>query len=232
MRCVSSAVVPPAPLPRSAPPAPWAFCPFRTCARCPARAQPRSPADVAASRTRRIQSARPSSAFCESPDRDLCRARSHGVPCVPAAQARVLTFSCGALIQTAAEPAATTTTHLRARCLRGRHRRLIRRPLRRRNHRRHRRFRRHRASRPRRRSPPPRRCRAAQPSPPSSLSYRRLRRGLRCRRLRPPPLPSPPLVAYAVAFAIVSAVVVSSVASTLSLCLALCFVPRCAVPLD
>ena len=152
MRCVSSAVVPPAPLPRSAPPAPWAFCPFRTCARCPARAQPRSPADVAASRTRRIQSARPSSAFCESPDRDLCRARSHGVPCVPAAQARVLTFSCGALIQTAAEPAATTTTHLRARCLRGRHRRLIRRPLRRCNHRHHRRFRRHRASRPRRRS--------------------------------------------------------------------------------
>ena len=173
--------MPPAPLPRSAPPAPWAFCPFRTCARCPARAQPRSPADVAASRTRRIQSARPSSAFCESPDRDLCRARSHGVPCVPAAQARVLTFSCGALFQTAAEPAATTTTHLRARCLRGRHRRLIRRPLRRCNHRHHRRFRRHRASRPRRRSAHRRASRlrrrrsatAALPSPSLSPLHRR-----------------------------------------------------------
>ena len=200
MRCVSSAVVPPAPLPRSAPPAPWAFCPFRTCARCPARAQPRSPADVAASRTRRIQSARPSSAFCESPDRDLCRARSHGVPCVPAAQARVLTFSCGALIQTAAEPAATTTTHLRARCLRGRHRRLIRRPLRRCNHRRHRCFGHHRASRPRRRSAH-RRVVAALPShlrrrrsatvasavaSAVAASARRLRR-----RLRSSPTPSP-----------------------------------------
>jgi hypothetical protein len=200
VRCVSSAVVPPAPLPRSAPPAPWAFCPFRTCARCPARAQPRSPADVAASRTRRIQSARPSSAFCESPDRDLCRARSHGVPCVPAAQARVLTFSCGALFQTAAEPAATTTTHLRARCLRGRHRRLIRRPLRRCNHRHHRRFRRHRASRPRRRSAHSRVV-AALPShlrrrrsatvasavaSAVAASARRLRR-----RLRSSPTPSP-----------------------------------------
>ena len=219
-RWVGSAVVAPTPLPRRAPrraprqalgllPAPH-LCTLPCPSPCTAA---RSPGDVPASRTRRSQSARPSSAFCESLHRALCHARPHGVPCVPAAQARVLTFPCGTLIHCAAEPAAATTTRLRARCLGGRHHRLLHRLLHRRNHRRHRHFRhrrlrRHRASRPRRRSAHRRRCRcpaiaavAAQLPPPPS-----------------PPLSPPPPVASAItASAVVSAVVISSVASTLSL---------------